>query len=233
MGLLDNSGDILIDAVLTDVGREFLARNDGSFEVVRFSLGDDEVDYSLFDPNAGSLQQDTNVLNTPVFEANVNEKIALKSQLLSISNPDLRYLPTLSANVSAISLGERNDSQIGKSIEFTQGTQSGRTVPSEIVDGSFLIQVDNDLLFVEKQTPVNITPFGSAQYVVPRTAIGANQGAIVSFNIAVQALSNEVWDVRGTGAVGSRTITTKVKCLGALSGLSAEITITLNEEFSR
>ena len=40
MGLLDNSGDILIDAVLTDIGREFLARNDGSFEDTRFSLGD-------------------------------------------------------------------------------------------------------------------------------------------------------------------------------------------------
>jgi hypothetical protein len=233
MGLLDNSGDILIDAVLTDVGREFLARNDGSFEIVRFSLGDDEIDYALFDPDAGSLQQDQNILNTPVFEANVNEKIALKNQLLSISNPDLRYLPTLSTNVAAIALGERNDSQIGKTVEFLQGTQSGRTVPSEIVDGSFLVQVDNDLMFLEKQTPVNITPFGTAQYVVPRTAIGANQGAIVSFNVAVQALTNEVWDILGSGTTGSRTITTKIKCIGALSGLSAEITVTLNEEFAR
>jgi hypothetical protein len=233
MGLLNNSGDILIDAVLTDVGREFLARNDGSFEVVRFSLGDDEIDYSLFDPDAGTLQQDSNLLNTPVFEANVNEKIALKNQLLSISNPDLRFLPTLDANVAAISLGERNDSQIGKAVEFTQGTQSGRTVPSEIVDGSFLIQVNNDLLFVEKQTPVNITPFGTSQYIIPRTAIGSNQGAIVSFNVAVQALSNEVWDVLGTGTVGSRTISTKIKCIGALSGLSSEVTVTLTEEFSR
>jgi len=233
MGLLDNSGDILIDAVLTDVGREFLARNDGSFEVVRFSLGDDEIDYGLFDVNVGSLQQDSNILNSPVFEANVNEKIALKNQLLSISNPDLRYLPTLNSNVAAISLGERNDSQIGKAVEFSQGTLSGRTVPSEIVDGSFLVQVNNDLLFVEKQTPVNITPFGTSQYVIPRTAIGANQGAIVTFNVAVQALTNEVWDVLGSGTVGSRTISTKIKCIGALSGLNAEITVTLNEEFAR
>lgn len=233
MGLLDNSGDILIDAVLTDVGREFLARNDGSFEIVRFSLGDDEIDYGLFDQSAGSLQQDSNILNTPIFEANVNEKIALKDQLLSISNPDLRFLPTLNTNVAAIALGERNDSQIGKAVEFIQGTQSGRTVPSEIVDGSFLVQVDNDLLFVEKQTPVNITPFGTSQYVVPRTAIGANQGAIITFNVAVQSLTNEVWDVLGTGTVGVRTITTKIKCIGALSGLGAEITVTLNEEFAR
>lgn len=233
MGLLDNSGDILVDAVLTDVGREFLARNDGSFEVVRFSFGDDEIDYTLFNPSAGTLEQDNNVLNTPVFEANVNEKIALKNQLLSISNPDLRFLPTLSPSVTALNLGERNDAQIGKTVEFNQGTQSGRTVPSEIVDGSFLIQVDNDLLFVEKQTPINITPFGTSQYVIPRTAIGSNQGAIVSFNVAIQALSNDLWDVRGSGTIGSRTITTKIRCQGALSGLTAEVTVTLTEEFAR
>ena len=233
MGLLDNSGDILIDAVLTDVGREFLARNDGSFEVVRFACADDEIDYDLFNPNTGSLQQDVSVLNTPIFEANVNEKIALKFQLLSISNPDLRFLPTLSANVAAISLGERTDAQVGKTFEFTQSTQSGRTVPSEIVDGSFLIQVNNDLLFLEKQTPVNISPFGTAQYILPRTAIGANQGAQISFNVAVQALTNDVWDILGQGTLGSRTITTKAKAQGALSGLSAEITITISEEFSR
>jgi hypothetical protein len=233
MGLLDNSGDILIDAVLTDVGREFLARNDGSFEVVRFSLGDDEIDYDLFDPSVGTLQQDVDILNTPIFEANVNEKIALKNQLLSISNPDLRFLPTLDSNVASINLGERNDSQIGKAVEFTQGTQSGRTVASEIVDGSFLIQVNNDLLFIEKQTPVNITPFGTAQYVIPRTAIGSNQGAIVSFNVAAQALTNEIWSVLGSGTTGSRTISTKIKCVGSLSGLSSEITVTITEEFAR
>ncbi len=233
MGLLENTGDILIDSVLTDVGREFLSRNDGSFEVVRFALGDDEIDYALFNPNTGSLQQDADVLNTPIFEANVNEKIALKFQLLSISNPDLKFLPTLSANITTLTLGERTDSQIGKTLEYTQGTQSGRTVPSEIVDGSFLIQLNNDLLFVEKQTPTNISPFGTAQYVIPRTAIGSNQGAQVSLNVAVQALTNDVWDTLGTGTVGSRTITTIVKAIGALSGLSAEVNVTLNEEFSR
>lgn len=233
MGWLDNSGDIIIDAVLTDIGREFLARNDGSFEIVRFTFGDDEIDYALFNPNTGSLQQDIDILNTPIFEANVNEKIAIKHQLLSISNPDLKFLPSLAANVTALTLGERTDSQIGKTLEFSQTTQSGRVVPSEIVDGSFLIQLNNDLLYVEKQTPVSISPFGTAQYVIPRVAIGANQGAQVSFNVAVNALSNDVWDTLGTGTVGSRTITTKVKCQGALSGLVAESTITINEEFSR
>src|SRR3990167_1441907 len=234
MGLLSNDSSVItVDAVLTDLGRERLARNDGSFEITRYAFADDEIDYSLFSPNTGSLQQDTRILNTPIFEANVNEKVAIKYPLLSISNPDLKFLPTLDANIASLTLGERTDSQVGKTLEFKQNMASQRTVPSEIVDGSFIIQINNDLLFIEKQTPVSISPFGTAQYVIPRTAIGVNQGAQVAFNIAVQSLSNDLWSTLGAGTKPNRTITTRVKCQGALSGLTQEITVTLNEEFTR
>ena len=47
MGFLDNStNNIIVDAVLTDYGRELLSRNDGSFSIVKFAFGDDEVDYT-------------------------------------------------------------------------------------------------------------------------------------------------------------------------------------------
>ena len=48
MGFLDHStNNIIVDAVLTDKGRQLLARNDGSFQITRFSYGDDEVDYDI------------------------------------------------------------------------------------------------------------------------------------------------------------------------------------------
>ncbi len=218
---------------MTEVGRELLARNDGSFEIVRYAFGDDEIDYSLFTPNTGSLQQDLNIVNLPIFEANVNEKIALKHQLITISNPDLKYLPTLEANVTSLTLKEKADAQVGKSLEFKQAMFGGRVVPSEIVDGSFIIQLDNDLLFIERQTPTNITPNGVSQYVLPRTAVGVDQGAQIRFNIAVQALTNDIWNTLGTGTAPSRTMTVNVRCQGTLSGLSKEIAVTINEEFVR
>jgi len=233
MGLKDNSGDIIIDAVLTDVGREFIARNDGSFEIVRYSFGDDEIDYSLFNPNTGSLQQDTNIVNTPIFEASVNEKIALRSQLLSISNPDLKYLPKLTAKNTTVTLNEKTDAQVGTTLEFSQTTEGGRNVSSEVVDGSFLVEIDNDLLFVDKESPTNVTQNGTAQYVIRRTATGANQGAQVNFNVAVQSLTSDIWSTLGQGSAPSRTISAKIKCKGAKSGLSAEVTVTINEGFSR
>ena len=48
MAFLDNSGDIILDAVLTDTGRMRLAKGDGSFNITKFALGDDEVE-NIFD----------------------------------------------------------------------------------------------------------------------------------------------------------------------------------------
>ena len=49
MAFLDNSGDIILDAVLTDLGRKRMA--EGDFRITQFALGDDEIDYSLYDAN--------------------------------------------------------------------------------------------------------------------------------------------------------------------------------------
>ena len=97
MGFLDNSGDIILDAVLTDTGRMRLASGDGSFKIVKFALGDDEIDYSLYDktnPN-GSAYYDLNILQSPILEAFTNNMSSMKSKLLSIKNQQLLYLPVV------------------------------------------------------------------------------------------------------------------------------------------
>ena len=63
MGFQDNSGDIILDVVLTDEGRKRLARGDGSFEIVKFGCGDDEINYGLYDLTASSAQQDLSILH--------------------------------------------------------------------------------------------------------------------------------------------------------------------------
>ena len=49
MSFLDNSGDIILDAVLTETGRRRMA--EGNFKITKFALGDDEIDYSLYNKN--------------------------------------------------------------------------------------------------------------------------------------------------------------------------------------
>ena len=64
MAFLDNSGDIILDAVLTDTGRMRLAKGDGSFKIVKFALGDDEINYELYDKNnsSGSAYYDLEIM---------------------------------------------------------------------------------------------------------------------------------------------------------------------------
>ena len=100
MAFLDNSGDIILDAVLTDTGRARLARGDGTFKIAKYALADDEIDYSLYDSThvQGSSYYDLDILMTPVLEAFTNNISSMKSKLISIPRTNLLYLPSLKLN---------------------------------------------------------------------------------------------------------------------------------------
>jgi len=98
MGFQDNSGDIILDVVLTDEGRRRLAKGDRSFSIVKFALGDDEINYSLFNTGSTTALQDLSILQTPILEAFTNNTSLMKSKLLSLSNSNLLYLPVLKLN---------------------------------------------------------------------------------------------------------------------------------------
>ena len=100
MGFLDNSGDIILDVVLTDLGRQLLAKGDGSFNVAKFALGDDEINYSLYDNTnaSGSSYYDLSILQTPVFEAFTDNAASMKSKLLTIENQNILFLPVTKLN---------------------------------------------------------------------------------------------------------------------------------------
>lgn len=97
MAFLDNSGDIILDAVLTDTGRMRLAKGDGTFKIVKFSLADDEIDYSLFNKShpSGSAYYDLEIMQTPVLEAFTNNTSTMKHKLISIPRTNALYLPTI------------------------------------------------------------------------------------------------------------------------------------------
>ena len=100
MAFLDNSGDIILDAVLTDAGRARLAKGDGSFKITKFALGDDEINYTSYNKNhsSGSAYYDLEILQTPVLEAFTNNTSGMKSKLMSIPRTNLLYLPVMRLN---------------------------------------------------------------------------------------------------------------------------------------
>lgn len=236
MSFIPRDGDIIVDAVLTDVGRQKLARNDGSFRIVAYTFCDDEIDYSLFNPSTGSSYVDEQILNLPVFEANVNEKLNGNFPLITITNPNLKYLPSLATDTSTITIGEESGQSAGVTTRFYQNTnQNARVVPIEIQDSGFVFEVPNDLVYIENNTPTDITPFGTAIYVIQRDSalIQASQGAQVTIKLRPQSLTATSWNTLGAGSAPRRTIATKIKCRGINSGLNATANVVINEEFTR
>ena len=104
MGYLGNSS-ITVDAILTKRGRELLARNDGSFNITQFALGDDEIDYTLFNENHpnGSQYSGEAIENMPLLEAFPDESNIMIHKLITLPRGTSK-LPIISANVSKITL---------------------------------------------------------------------------------------------------------------------------------
>jgi len=98
MAFLDNSGDIILDAVLTDTGRMRMAKGDGSFKITKFALGDDEINYKLFDGTATTGEQDLQIMSTPILEAFSNNTSGMKSKLISLANNPGLYMPVIREN---------------------------------------------------------------------------------------------------------------------------------------
>ena len=69
MGFLDHStNNIIIDAVLTDYGRQLLAQNNGQFKIDYFSLADDEIDYSIIQKFGRTVGKEKITKNSVFFE---------------------------------------------------------------------------------------------------------------------------------------------------------------------
>jgi hypothetical protein len=94
-----NNETITVDAVLTKKGRELLAAK-GGLNITSYALADDEIDYSLYQPNhpQGSSYYDLAIRNTPVFEAFTDETQVLKYKLVT--------LPSGQTSIPIISLGQ-------------------------------------------------------------------------------------------------------------------------------
>jgi hypothetical protein len=104
MGYLSNQV-VTVDAILTKKGRELLARGDGSFKITQFALADDEIDYSLYNPNhpEGSAYYGEAIESMPLLEAFPDETQIMKYKLTTLPRGTAR-LPILDLGYAAIRL---------------------------------------------------------------------------------------------------------------------------------
>lgn len=102
MGYLNNAV-ITVDAILTTKGRQLLAQNNGSFRITQFALADDEVNYTLYNPNhpSGSAYYGEAIVNMPLLEAFPQETQIMKYKLVTLPRGTAK-LPILDLGYSAI-----------------------------------------------------------------------------------------------------------------------------------
>tara|TARA_R110000868_G_scaffold113342_2_gene304277 strand:+ start:377 stop:1000 length:624 start_codon:yes stop_codon:yes gene_type:complete len=101
MGYLDNTS-ITVDAILTKKGRQKLASGQ-SLSISKFALGDDEIDYTLYEPAhpKGSAYYDSAIKAIPIMEASPDETQVLRYKLVTLPKGTTQ-IPVVSLGISAV-----------------------------------------------------------------------------------------------------------------------------------
>lgn len=104
MSYLSNTS-VVVDAILTDKGRELMARNDGSFQITQFSLADDEIDYTLYNPNhpSGSAFYGEAIEAMPILQAYPSSTEIMRYKLITLPRGTAK-IPVLDLGYTSITL---------------------------------------------------------------------------------------------------------------------------------
>jgi hypothetical protein len=175
MAILNNN-TVTIDAVLTAKGRELLARNDGSFRITQFSLADDEVDYTLYNPAqpSGSAFYGQAIEAMPVMEAFPDDTQIMIYKLVTLPRGTAK-LPVINVGYNSISLKQ------GSTLTITPQTLNylGATSTYEangyavtIADVRFLSTFSSTGVAGAETTPTGITSTVGSQ--LSQTIIGTS-----------------------------------------------------------
>lgn len=224
MGYLQSdTNNVILDAVLTDTGRQFLSRNDNSFSVAKFAVGDDEVDYTIIQKFGRTVGKEKIEKNTPVFEALTNQGLAQKYRCISVSNPSLIRLPSLSltgegvdSSTNLVSIGTTTVKT--RNLTVAQSIQDENTIDVELRDQAFVVEMNNQFLQVLGATPEDIDGQQRATYLLTRDAVEtAVGGSRLSFTISTKAITESQYQIYGA-TFNKSLISTFVKVSGIQSG---------------
>ena len=237
MGFLDHStNNIIVDAVLTDAGRRALARNDGSFQVFQFGLGDDEVDYNIIQHYGRTVGKEKIEKNTPVFEALTAGSLALKHRLVSIDNEFVTHFPTFTIKAAGVDTSTttvnfvRNSAEnnqrralISVEVENKNGTPE---VDVQLIDSSFRVELNHLFLKIAGDQPNVIFTDNIAVYDIDANEGNGSITSTANFLLDLKQLTDTTFNIYSTS--GGNFIKTFVKVTGINSGLSTTFEVRIN-----
>jgi len=213
MGFLNNT-TVTVDAILTKKGRELLAQGTNAFNITKFALADDEIDYRLYDtshPN-GTDYYGAVIESMPLLEAFPDENHIMRYKLVT--------LPKNTQKMPVISIQPQ-------SVTFTAG--GGLNQPKITITPSTANVADSSYTFILHDQSI-------ASMVVGQPAGGqGGGGATTPFFLGEDDVPNSKTLVAGTVRLGvlplaSTTTTTgkstQLTVVGNDTGATTSITVT-------
>jgi hypothetical protein len=206
---------VTVDAVLTTKGRELLSRNDGSFQITQFSLGDDEVDYTLYNPThpSGSAFYGEAIEAMPVIQAFPNDTQIMRYKLVTLPRGTSR-LPVISIGYNSITLKQ------GASLTITPQTLNYLGATSTFEANGYVATIADIRLLSSLQ--------GTGIQTTTNTNSGLNTttGAVLSTSAIGTSFTITGTTVNTLFGSTLTTLTTTITVIGRDSG--ARITIPVN-----
>jgi hypothetical protein len=200
---------------LTKKGRELLARGDGSFKITQFALSDDEIDYTLYNPNhpLGSAYYGQAIENLPLLEAFPDETQIMKYKLTTLPRGTAK-LPILDIGYTAIRLKQ------GASLAITPQTLN-YLGSSQTFEAGGYVAVIADARVLQTYNGVGInTP--EAERLNSTTTLGTNVSKTVigtSINVTGTTIN--------TLFAGQVSLQTTLTVIGRDSGARVTVPLTI------
>ena len=216
-----NNEYVTVDAVLTTKGRELLARNDGSFRITQFALSDDEIDYTLYNPNhpSGSAFYGQAIEAMPLLQAFVDNTQDMKYQLVT--------LPRGTAKLPVLNIGGRAtiSLQQGATITFQPTTLNYLGTIESVEPLGYLATISNqNLIGSFTGTGVNTTALPSL------TPTPTTSGAPLSISQIGTAFTLTATSLNDIFPSGVTTVTTTITFVGRNSGARVSIPFTVTKK---
>ena len=220
MAILNNN-TVTIDAVLTAKGRELLARNDGSFRITQFSLADDEVDYTLYNPAqpSGSAFYGQAIEAMPVMEAFPDDTQIMIYKLVTLPRGTAK-LPVINVGYNSISLKQ------GATLTITPQTLNYLGATSTFEANGYAITIA-DVRFLSTFSATGVP--GS---VTTPTGVTSTVGSQLSQTIIGTSFTLTGTTINTLFGSGLNQITTTLTVLGRDSGARITIPVTITKSNS-
>lgn len=209
MSYLNNS-TITVDAILTKKGRELLAQGRSAFNITKFALADDEIDYDLWNPShpGGTDYYGSTIENLPILQAVPDETQSLKYKLITLP-PGTTHVPYIELPITSIDL------------TTNQGTTGTEVKPKTIfLNASGIQQQDPNLSYSYQILDNTYATFSDELSKLPgrsvsKSGIGASTGVTIV--------------PTGTQLPQGTTATTKLIITGDQTGARFVIPVTVTQ----